>query len=91
MHLMVNTAFVSYLDNLTNSIKFPFLLNQTAHEQTLPISLQSFDFDPDLLKSPKSFKEFVHQFQHKKEIFDLQKRHNNGLDLAKKTFLTILL
>ena len=80
---MVNTAFINYLDNLTNSLKFPLLLNQTTHEQTLPISLQSFDFDPDLLKSPKTLKDFVHQF-HKKEIFDLQKRHNNDLDLVKK-------
>ena len=29
-------------------------------------------------------KDLVHQFQHKKETFDLQKRHNNYLDLAKK-------
>ena len=44
-----------------------FLLSQTTHEQTLPISLKSFDFDPDLLKSPKTLKDFVHQFQHKKK------------------------
>ena len=30
-------------------------------------------------------KDFVHQFQHKKEIFDLQERHNNGLDLTNKS------
>ena len=31
-------------------------------------------------------KDFLHQFQHKKKIFDLQERHNsnNGLDLADK-------
>ena len=31
-------------------------------------------------------KDFVHQFQHKREIFDLQERHNNnnGSDLANK-------
>ena len=51
MYFMVNTAFVNYLDNLTDSLKFPILLNWTTHEQTLPIFLQSFDFDPELLKS----------------------------------------
>ena len=71
---MVNTAFVNYLDNLTDSLKFPVLLNQNAHKQTLHISLQSFNFDPDLLKAPKILKDYVHQFQHKKEIFDLQKK-----------------
>ena len=53
MYFMVNTAFVDYFNSLTNSLKFPLLLNCTTHEQTLPISLLSFDFDPDLLKSPK--------------------------------------
>ena len=60
------------------------MLNQTTHEQTLPISLQSFNFNPDLLRPPKALMAFVYQSQHKKEIFDLQKRHNNGLDLANK-------
>ena len=73
MYLTVNTVFVNYLNNLTNSLKFPLLLNWTTLEQNLHISLESFDFDPDLLKSPKTLKDFVYQFQQKKEIFDLQK------------------
>ena len=73
MYLTVNTAFIKYHNNLTYSLKFPSLLNWTTHEQTVTISLQSFDFDPHLLKSPKSLKDFVHQSQHKREIFDLQK------------------
>ena len=73
---MVNTAFLNYLDNLTDSLKFPILLNRTAHELTLLISLQSFAFNSDLLKAPRTLKDFVHQFQHKKEIFDLKERQN---------------
>ena len=57
MYFMVNTAFVSYLDNLTNSLKFLLLLNWTMHEQSVSISLQSFDFYPALLKAPKTLKE----------------------------------
>ena len=49
MYFTVNTAFINYLNNLTNSLKVPILLNWTTFEQTIPISLQSFDFDPDLL------------------------------------------
>ena len=71
MHFMVHTVFINYLDNLTNSSKIPILLNWATHKQTLPISLHSLRLDPDLLKSPKTLKDFVHQFQHKKEIFDL--------------------
>ena len=73
MYFLVNIAFVNYLDNLTDSLKFPILLNWTTHEQTLLISLQTFDINPDLLEAPKTLKDFVHQFWHKKEICDLQK------------------
>ena len=53
MHFMVNTAFVNYLDNLSETLQFPILLNWTAHKQTLPISLQSFDHKSYLLQAPK--------------------------------------
>ena len=87
MYFTMITAFANYLDNLTESFKLPLLLNRTTHEQTSPISLKSFEFDSDLLKAPKTLKDFVHQFQHKKEIFDLKERHNNNdLDLANKNF-----
>ena len=50
IHFMVNIAFVNYLNNLTESLKFPILLNRTTHGQTLPISPELFD--SDLLKAP---------------------------------------
>ena len=60
MYFTVNTAFVNYLDNLTNSLNYLLLLNHTTQEQTLAIYLESFNFNPDLLKAPKTFKDFVH-------------------------------
>ena len=57
-YFMVNRAFVKYLYNLPESVKFPILLNRTAQEQTLPISLQSFELNSDLLKAPKMLKDF---------------------------------
>ena len=90
MYFTVNTAFVTYLDsldNLTDSLKFPNLLNRMTYEQALPISLESFDFNFELLKAPKTLKDFVHQFCHKKEICDLQERHTDmELELPKKNF-----
>ena len=73
MHFMVNTAFINYLDNLNDSLKLQLLLNRTTHEQTLPTTWQPFDFYPDLLKSPKTLKDYVHQSQHKKEILICKK------------------
>ena len=51
------------------------------YEQNLPISLKSFDFNSDLLKAPKTLKDFVHQFWHKKQIYDWKERQNNNNDL----------
>ena len=70
MYFTMNTAFINYFDNLTDSFNFPIFLGQTTYKQILPIFLQSLDFNPDLLKSPKMLKDFVHQFQDKKDIFD---------------------
>ena len=87
---MVNTGFVNYLgslDALTDSLKFPILLNRTACKQTLPISLKSPDLGSKLIKAPKILKDFVDQFWHKKEISDLEERHiNNDLELPIKNF-----
>ena len=73
MYFIVNTAFVDYLDNLTELLKFPILLNRTTHKQSLPISLQSVEFDSDLLKVPKVLKDFVYQFWHKKTFLICKK------------------
>ena len=45
MYFTVNTAFANYLDkfpNLTESLEFPIIKNNTTFEQTLPISLNIF-------------------------------------------------
>ena len=73
MYFMVNTAFINYFDNLTDSLKFPFLLHWTTDETNLTDFFTIIDFDPDLLKSPKTLKDLVHQFQHKKEFFIFRK------------------
>ena len=90
MCFTVNTVFVNYLDslnNLTDSLKTPILLNRMTYEQTLPISSLPCVFDSKLLTAPKMLKDFVHQIQQKKEIFDLQERHTNmELDMPNKNF-----
>ena len=68
MYFMVLIAFVNdldILDNLSDSLKFPTLMNRTTYEQTLPISLSLFKFYSGLLTAPKTLKEFVHQYHQK--------------------------
>ena len=80
MYFIVNIAFVNYLDqidNLTETINVPTLKNKITFKQTLPISLNTSRFYSELLTVPKTLKDFIHQYNHKKEIFDLNKRHDN--------------
>ena len=82
MYFLVNAGFVNYHDNLTESLKFPIFLNLTIHEQILPTSLQSFDFDSNLLKAPKTLKDFVCSFSIKRNFLICKKGIIIGLDLA---------
>ena len=76
MYFTVNTAFMHYFDSLTSNLETHILQNWTMHEQVLPISLQTFDFDSKLLEASKTLKDFVYQYQQKKQVLD--KRENNG-------------
>ena len=75
MYFTVNTAFMHYCDSLTNDLEVHILQNWTMHEQVLPISLQTFDFDSKLLEAPKTLKDFVYQHKQKKQILD---KHENN-------------
>ena len=92
MYFMVNTAFVNYpnqMDNLTATLEFPILQNKTTFEQTLPISLNVSKFHSDMLMSPGTLKDFIHQYKHKKEIFNLNERHDTtDENLPNKNFFT---
>ena len=87
----MNTAFVNYLDhftNMTESLKIPILRNKTPFEQTLPISLNVSTFDTDLLTSTRNLKDFIHQYNSRKEIFHLNKRHGTINLTTNKIFLS---
>ena len=80
MYFTVNTGFVNYLgqiDNLTETLKVPILMNKTTFEQTLPISLNASKFDSELLSASEALTDFIHQYKCKKEIFELKERHDN--------------
>ena len=93
VYFTVNTSFIKYLDqfpNLTESLEFPIIMSKTTFEQTLTKSLNVSKFDSNLLIAPSNLKDFIHQYTHKKEIFDLQERHDNTELLTKMSFLTIM-
>ena len=89
MYFTVTTAFVHYLDqldNFTDSLDVPILLDKTTFKQTLPISLNASNFDTILLTSPKALKDFVNQHHHKRK-YCFEERHTNmDSELATKNF-----
>ena len=81
---MVNTAFTNYIYqfNLTEDLKFPILTNKTTSEYTLLIFLNDSRFDNSLITTPQILKEYIAQYKHEKEIFDLKERYDiDELDL----------
>ena len=69
---MANTAFLNYFDELINTLDIPDFHNITRQEHILPISLESNDFDEELLSAPKTLRELVEWYKQKKISFDKQ-------------------
>ena len=59
MYFMANTVFLNYFDELINTPDIPFFHNIRTQEYILPISLESDDFDKELLSVPKTLRELV--------------------------------
>ena len=88
---MINTAFANYLDmfpNLTELLQFPLIKNRTTYEQILPINLNISGFDKTLLHASTNLKDFINSYTMKKEIFDLQERHESTILNTSKNFFS---
>ena len=90
---MINMAFTNYIDqfNLMEELEFPILTNKTTSEFTLPVFLIKSKFNDSLLSAPQTLKDYIAQYKHEKEIFDLKERHDIDeleLDTSYKNFIT---
>ena len=72
MYFVANTAFLNYFEGLIDTLEVPFLHNVTMQEHILPISLESDDFDKELLAAPETLRELVENYKRKKLNFDKQ-------------------
>ena len=72
MYFVANIAFLNYFDELINTLDIPVFHNITRQEHMLPISLESNDFDEELLSAPKTLRELVERYKQKKISFDKQ-------------------
>ena len=72
MYFVANTAFLNYFDELISTLDIPFFHNVMRQEHILPISLESDDFDEQLLSAPKTLRELVERYKQKKISFNKQ-------------------
>ena len=54
MHFTLNLAFVNYFDNMMEELGIPVSRNWTTQEQILPLSLETFEINPNLLNALKT-------------------------------------
>ena len=89
MYFTINTAFVNYLEtfpNLADSLDIPLIKNRTTYEQIIPITLNVSEFDGILLHASTTLKDFIPGCIKRKEIFDLQERHEFTSNTNKSFF-----
>ena len=72
MYFVVNTAFFNYFNELINTLDIPDFHNIMRQEHILPISLESNDFDEELLSAPKTLRELVDKYKQRTLSFDKQ-------------------
>ena len=88
MYITINTAFANYLDmfpNLTDSLP-PLINNRTMYEQIISVNLGVSDFDKSLLHVSTNLKDFINKYTKRKEIFDLQERHESTFNTNNNFF-----
>ena len=83
MYFVANTAFLNYFDELISTLDIPFFHNITRQEHVLPISLESGDFDEELLSAPKTLRELVEKYKQKK-IYECRWSNGKGTWLDTK-------
>ena len=69
MYFVANIAFLNYFEELINKLEAPFLHNISMQEHILPISLESDDFDKELLTAPETLRELVEKHKQRKLNF----------------------
>ena len=54
MHFTINLAFVNYFKDMIEELGIPISQNWTTQEQILPLSLETFEINPNLINAPKT-------------------------------------
>ena len=72
MYFTVYLAFVDYVDRAVEDLDIPIFRNWTTQEQILPLSIEMFEINPNLLNAPKTLKHLINQYKNKSKILEIQ-------------------
>ena len=70
MHFTVNLAFVNYFDDMIEELGIQISQNWTTQEQILPLSLKTFEINPNLINAPKTLPDLAIQYRNKRNILE---------------------
>ena len=70
MHFTINLVFVNYFNDMIEELGIPISQNWTTQEKILPLSLEMFQINPNLISAPKNTARFSNPIQKQKEYFD---------------------
>ena len=74
MHFTVNLAFANYLDQLEETIDVPIERNWTHQIHVLPVSIEPFQMNQNLLQAPKTPKEYIEQYQENRKSLNIKEK-----------------
>ena len=60
---------------MIEELSIPISQNWTTQEQILPLSLKTFEINPNLINAPKTLRDLAIQYRNKKNIFN-KKEHD---------------
>ena len=94
MYYTINTEFMHYFDSLNENLEVTDLdrhisQNWTTQEQVFPMSLQTSEIDPKLLKAPEMLKDLVQKYRQKRQT--LNKVNQNKNDTKRSFFNNIIM
>ena len=61
---------MNYFDEILENLGKQISLNWTTQEQILPISLETFEINPNLINAPKTLQDLAVKYKNKKNILD---------------------
>ena len=97
MHFTINVAFVNYFNDMIEELGIPISQNWTNQEQILPLLLEMFEINSNLINAPRTLQDLAIQYRNKKNIFNKKEqeldepKENSKFQLFLNSFLADVL